>query len=563
MRMSALIVVLGLLAGPSHAAEPEFLPTEADAVGWAFQALQSYPVEDQPFIRFVLIPPWGDPDWIKAVDVAVNLAASQTAVRIRGDLHAGGWLIGYNLRRLAPDPKQLVRLIEVWDGIAIDEAKLHVPKVNLVDVVQQFDATVGGRVVKQSRTVKVQKRTAFLAPHLSAALARHVTDESKSQRVDVLVQQITQSTGAIYPADWFIEQLLTSAVGKYPEFLQIDFKGAGGFNPLQTVLKEHGFFLEQSVDFLGDKGAYLIASDVTGKNRIIIYVYGLNGRYAAFTTFDFKDSRTAANEQLVRNLIEFRAFADASETFIPKRNGLPAGVLADAKGNILRVAPPDVVADQTKPKGHTTELEMGMSCIMCHWGIGQEPKLASNGYNTRRNDLEFLLGSDIDFLGDNIAVIRSGKKLVLTREQAVEILSSRFGEPVDSPDGPWNRARRDLVRIVTEITGYPIQPDGKTAVQLVGEKIQEIYHGYRYNTIDAQRACLELGVRVEAAQARQTLALLVPPPPKGQQEDILISMLRNGASIKRSDMDAVFSEMARRAMLSREAIKKEARNNGT
>lgn len=510
--MNALILAAALLAAdPAKPAKLELLPTEADAVGWAFSALVTYPETEQSYVRFVWLPPHADPEWIGLVDFAVNSACSQTTTLVRGDRHAGGWLLGYNLRLLAPEPKQLATLVATWDSLAARDSRFHVPAINL--------AGTG----------------AVLAPHLQTALARHATDESKSERVDVLLTQLGRSTGGIYPADFLVEQLLTSARGKYPEFRQIDFTAKLGDH-----LAKRGFFFGETKDLRGEKGAVLIASDVTGKGRSVLTAYGVASRLPVAVTFDLKDATTRPDAQFVRNLIEFRA--DASEALVPMPNGLWEGLLADGQGTLQRVAPPDVVADSTKPDGHTKELEMGMSCILCH--------AVDNGYRTARNDLELLQGADADYFGDEI--VYRGK--TLTRAEAVAIVAGRYGERIDEPDGVLGRARRDYIRKVDELTDYPVTADGPTSVQQLGVKLKAVYHAYRYQRINAERACLELGVRVPADRALATLRQLVPATAAGGQEDIVIALLKNGASIKRDDFDAIYTELARRAVDTRPAL---------
>jgi hypothetical protein len=504
-------VVPGGAAEPAKPAKVELLPTEADAVGWAFEALLRYPEADQPYVRFVWLPPYSDPEWIGLVDFAVNSACSQTTTLVRGDKHAGGWLLGYNLRLLAPEPTQLARLVAEWDALAARDSRFHVPEINLVGT------------------------GAVLAPHLQTALARHATDETKSERIDVLLVQMSQSTGAIYPADFLIEQLLTSARGRYPEFRQIDFT-----KTLGDHLAKRGFFLGESKNLRGEKGAILLASDVTGKGRAVLTAYGVASRLPVAVTFDLKDATTRPEAQFIRNLIEFRA--DASEALVPLPNGLWEGVLADGAGNLQRVAPPDVVADSTKPAGHTQELEMGMSCVLCH--------ATDNGYRTARNDLELLQGADADYFGDEITY--RGK--TLTRAEAVAIVAGRYGERIDEPDGVLGRARRDYIRKVDELTDYEITADGPTSVQQLGAKLKAVYHAYRYQRIDAERACLELGVRIPAERARATLRQLAPAPEAGRAEDIVIALLKNGASVRRDDFDAIYSELARRAVETRPAL---------
>jgi len=510
--MNALILAVALLAAePAKPTKLELLPTEADAVGWHFEAALKYQEADRPYLLAAWIPPWGDRDWIGLMDFAANSALSHTTTLVRGDQHAGGWLVVYNLRLLCPEPEQLERLRKDINSLAVRDPFFHVPEVNLVG------------------------SGAVLAPHLQAALARHVSDPDKSERIDVLVAQLTQSTGGIYRADFLIEQLLTSARGKYPEFRQIDFT-----KKLGDHLAKRGFFFGETKDLRGEKGAVLLASDVTGKGRSVLTAYGVASRLPVAVTFDLKDSTTRPDAQFVRNLIEFRS--DASEALVPLPNGLWEGLLADGAGNLQRVAPPDVVADSTKPDGHTKELEMGMSCILCH--------STDNGYRTARNDLELLQGADADYFGDEI--VYRGK--TLTRAEAVAIVAGRYGERIDEPDGVLGRARRDYIRKVDELTDYPVTADGPTSVQQLGAKLKTVYHGYRYRRIDTQQACLELGVRVPAERARATLRQLVPAPTAGQAEDIVIALLKNGASIKRDDFDAVYVELARRAVETRPAL---------
>lgn len=515
-------------------AKPELMPTEIDAIGWYFDALLKYPITRLPYMRAVWIPPWGDAEWHGVIDTLVNAAASQTGVLVKADIHANGFLMIYDLERLAPDPVQLKRLILTWDELAVRDSKFHIPELNLE---------------------KSKVKAALLSPHLQAAVAKHATDGTKDERIDVLVTQLTASTGAIYPAEFFIEQIMTSVRGKYPEFIQIDFE-TKPFTPLQTFLKKQGFFLEQSQDAYTDKAALLIASDISGKDRVVDTVSGLFNRGPATGTFDKKDLRTRSAERFLRNIMEFNQFSDASEWFIPGKNKIPRYVLANNKGDIQRVAPPDVVADFTKPDGHTHELEMGGSCMMCHW--------KDSGYKLARNDFEFILQADTDFFGDDgIDITRDGKLVHLSKAQAVDIAANRFGEPIYDPDGILGRAERDFIKVVSQLTNYPVKADGPNAVQLVGAKLQSIYHGYRYTTIGADQACLELGVKVSPGQGVEVLKVLCPAPPKGQTEDAYVAFLRAGAKITRDDMDAIYIELARRAIVNRPKLFEEGVKNAS
>lgn len=507
----------------------ELAPTEIDGVGWMLDALSKYSEHDRTVVRFVQLPHYADAEWIGMMDFAVNAACSQSPLLVKADVFANGFLLGYNLERLCPDPVALKRLIATWDELAVRDSRFHVPELNLE---------------------KGKTKAAILAPHLQEAALRHVGDDrTKDKRIDVIVTQITKSTGAIYPAEFLLEQLLTSVRGKYPEFRQINFK-AEKMTPLQSLLRSRGFFFEQSQDGLGDKGAILIASDITGKNRIVLTSYGLNSRQPLAVTFDTKDLRNRASEQFFRNVIEFEKFHDASEVFIPMTNGLIEYVLADGQGNIQRVAPPDVAADFTKPRGFTTELEMGMSCISCHFPDG--------GYKLARNDMEFLLSADVDFIGHDPFFINSkNEKVLLSKAQAVTIAASRYGEPIYEADGILGRAERDFARTIAQLTKYPIKADGQNGVVQLGATIRRVYSGWRFTKIDAERKCLELGVKVPPGQGLAVFCKLCPPPEPGVHEDIMIGLLRAGASIKRDDDEAIHVELARRAAVTRATLLEE------
>lgn len=537
----------------------EFLHTEIDAIGWVFDALGKYQEEDRPFIRFVYLPPWADPDWVGVVDYAMNAACSHSRTLYRGDRHAGGWLLGYNMQVLCPDPIKLEKILSVWDGLSVIEPRFHMPAVNSTELIETYDAIETDRfgrqvTVKRKRTKQIIKNTAFLAPHLEAALAKHVTKAEQSIRIDALVTQISKTPGPVYPADFLIEQLLTSAAGKYPEFRLMDFTVESG-TPLQTMLKRSGFFFEQSTNLRGDKGAVILISDVTGKGRVVITVSGLTSQVPAMFTFDIADKRTAPGEQFIRNLVQYEPFHDATEVFIPMQNGLIEFVLADSKGNLQRVAPSNVVADSTKPNGHTKELEMGMSCIICH---GPE-----DGYKTAKNDAEYILGSDVDYFGDGIEYDDrlTNKRVSLSRQESIDLVAGRFGERIDEPDGIIGRARRDYIRAVDSLTGWGIgsidDPNAPSAARKVATKIEEIYHGYRYSRINADRICLELGVRVPQGQGKKYLKILAPAPKKGDVEDIVIGLVRNGAEIIRSEADSIYGELARRAVTTRATLKQQ------
>lgn len=559
---AALLTLAALLSQPQPtavepAAQPApaitLQPTEIDAVGWALGSLATYPADAQPFVRFVWLPPWATFEWHGALDFAVNASASQARTLHRGMQHAGGYLLAYDLTRLASG-KQLARLVELWDGLATRDPYFHVSEVN-VEQISCSRCGGDGKLSTTSRsasstcpdcsgTGKISrpgKRVAILAPHLESALAVNAADPQRSERIDVLVTQLTRSTGAIYRADWLIEQLLTSDVGLYPEFRQIDL--AGG---LDKHLERRGFSRQQAIDVGGEKGCFLERSGVTGKQRIVLAFHGPGSRTPAIQTFDLADANVRPQDQFIRNLVNFENKSDASEVFVPLANGLIEYLLTDGNGVFQRTAPDVIVSDSTKPDGFTTRLEMGMSCVICHH--------VDQGYKTAKNDLDYLFGSDIDFAGEDISTLRRGEQIVLARQEIVDLVVSRYAEGLLGGDNILARARRDYETAIARITDYQITAEGQTPVQRVGEQIRQIYHGYRYAQIDATRTLLELGVVTDGGDPLAVLSQLVPAPPAGTEEDVQIGLHRAGLKLNRSSFEAIYSDLAARAALTRPAL---------
>lgn len=547
--MQWVLLAAALVGGGEAKSDVKLLPNESDAVVWVLEALAQIDEQQRPFTRFVWIPSWGGAEWIGMLDFAINSVISQSRTLYRGRQFAGGWLLAYDLSLYAQG-QELATLIKLWDELAIKDPYFHVPNVNTIEIDcslcggtgrvrgSRSGYTVPCKTCNGTGKVKTTRKVAILAPHVEAAIAKNVTHLDKSERVDVLVTQLTSSTGAIYRADWLIEQLFTSVRGQYTEFRQQTFQGEQGLTPLQTLLKKRGYDLESAVEVGGEKGCYLIKSGVTGKNRVILAFYGVGSRSPAILTFDPAEQRTRPDEQFIQNLVDIFRLDDAGEAFIPLQNGMIEYVLSDGNGNLQRTAPDVVVADQTKPFGHTTILECGMSCVVCH--------MPDNGYKTARNDMQYMLGARLDFFGEDLSFERKGKTTILNRQQVIDLLVSRYAERIDEPDGVLGRARRDYLRALDRLTDYPIGP--QTSSQRLGALILNTYHDYYYGMVDAKKALKELGIQSPAGQELQVFNQAVPTLAVGEVDQILLDWLRQGAEIKRIDWEPLYVEAARRAV---------------
>jgi hypothetical protein len=78
-----------------------------DAVAWAvldLKMLQQVDPAAIPFCRWIWIPPQGDVTWIEANSLVVNSACNQSSLIVLPEVVSGGWLLRWDLRKLAPKP---------------------------------------------------------------------------------------------------------------------------------------------------------------------------------------------------------------------------------------------------------------------------------------------------------------------------------------------------------------------------------------------------------------------------------------------------------------------------
>lgn len=477
----------------SVASAGERVPTSADAVGWALADIATLPEVDRPFARYVWIPPWGSERWVAAMSFAVNSSASHARVIVPPRMLANGWLLAWDLRRLCPDPQQLAKLIAVWDGLAVDDPYFHVPRAN------------------------TGIKAAVIAPHLD-------------ERQAVALAGLTLSTGAIYRADWLLVRMLsTRDGGRYYEFRQVVRKPEKG-NARDAWLSSRGLFVGTTQAVGGERRAAMFRSGVTGKPRRVDLFPTLGGGIGSITR-DLKDGNVAANSHPIRNLLDFSD--DGAEIIVAMPNGLLDYLLADAAGNVVDEAPPDLVRDHTIPPPHTSRLQPAISCIRCHNTDTDE------GWRVVTNDVEKLLSSRLNVFAD----LGSG----LTPEAAADRLAGLYGLPIEDADGMLARARRDYAKAVARTAqGIRFEAE-KSIVGEVSRVVSDIYGGYVYDVVTPQRAALELGWTTGDDDAGDPLTGAIGEPDASVEVDPVVGFLRIGVSVNRSDVETVYADLARSA----------------
>lgn len=485
-------ITLALLAALSQDAAPRpgnnvqpISSIPADAVSWALADVVGLPAPEREHMRYVWIPPWGDQTWVAAVNYVVNTAASQAATIQNGSVIANGWMMRFDLRRLAPKPEQHLRLRETWDGLAVQDPYFHVPESN------------------------TKSKIAVIAPHVPQDQA-------------IAVSGLTLSTGAVYRADFLIHRMLSNIDGgRYYEFSQIPTPGKDEkITPQAAWLKKYGVFEAQSRDLNADQRAAIPWSEVTGKPRRIDVFYGLGRKGNLVSiTHDPSDDELGSEFNPIRGLLFIKDVA--REAIVEKPNGLHAFALFDAAGNFVRSVPDNVAKDHTVPAPHTARLQPGISCIRCH--------ASHDGWKPVDNVVPKLLSGDFDVV-DDIDV--NGQKL--TREEIIDRLAGLYAEDLDSADGPLGRGRRDYSTAISRCAaGLLSPPENKTMVGTMSDLVSQIYADYRYARMDRDTAARELGtVNFDDVTSG------------GSSSDPVRKLLEVGAKITRTDWETIYADMA-------------------
>lgn len=476
MKLFVLALVVLMITVKLYGQEP------SDAVGWALTDIATVPEPDRPFTRYLWIPPYGNERWVAATSFTVNSTASQARTIIPATVLANGWLVKYDLRRLAPNAAQLAKLIETWDGLAVDDPYFHVPSSNT--------------------NIKV----AIIAPHLPQDQA-------------ALLTGLSLSTGAIYRADWFmVKALSTVDGGRYYDFRQVERKPAKG-TQLDNWLSSRGLFVGTTEAVGGERRAAMFRSNVTGKPRRIDVFPTLTGGVGSITR-DINDGVVAADAHPIRSLLDMKF--NGSEVIVAMPNGLLDYLLTDANGNIVDEAPPELVRDHTIPAPHTSRLQPGISCIRCH-GVEK-----ADGWQPITNDVAKVLGSRLNIFAD---VSKN-----LTPEQVADKLAGFYALDVDAPDGLIGRGRRDYSTAMFRVA-QGIKFEEQSIVAGISKEVSGIYGRYLWELITPNIAALELGGKVDS-----TLDSVLGPVDVNIPVDPVLGFLRIGVPVNRTDWESIYAD---------------------
>lgn len=465
----------------------------------ALADVQALPPELALQARYIWCPSKSE-DEHAAVTFALNAAVSRSNVNVRPAIVAGGYLLRVDLAVLAPAEHDLEQLVAIWESLAVDEPYFTARVQHTVEV-PRYQADDGQWYTHRIDTVVAP------AEHLSEA--------------GPLLVELTRSTVPLVRADWFLSVALsTTGHGRYYEF-------AGVADDQTEYLRSRGASEEQVAALTSDERAALVRSHVTGKPRRIDVFRSAGVRPSVGTglvaiTHDVFDGDVDAQRDPLRNLLEL---ADRGrEIILEKANGWHEFSLFDAAGRRVDSAPDVLAADHKIPEPHTRILQPAIGCVRCHG--------PHEGWQPFENHVQTLLEELRVF--DDLA---SPASVPETLRRLAGLYTGDLSEPLRLGRNTYN----DVVLRATH-----------RGVADVAQTVSDLYGAYRYELVNAQQACRELGQVVELETAQQRFAELVGVLPPGGDlvfpEDPYVGLLKAGLAITREQWETIFVDVANRAL---------------
>lgn len=449
----------------------DFSATPVWAARAALADLQSIPAVQQPVTRYVWLRN-DTPDELAALSYTVNAVLSRVNVGMLPDDHGamvilhGGRLVRLDLSLIATEPAELANLITTWERLA--------------DVETDFTVTVreSQRVRVKAKPYRARDGKTYDYRFENREVTVHgpqtpVADEINA--MGTLMNPVPLEVGLpvavpIIESRELIETALTTLEGGlYYEFRGIDPKWT-----LKQYLASRGASQEQVEQLESLEKAVVLSSKVTGKERMVSLFRGAGVRASTGTglvslTFDPFDEDRSPDDSAVRNLLNFDG--RGSEVIVELANGFHEWTLWNEQGQLVRVAPPNLVADHEIPEPFTRNLQPGISCVRCHGHDG--------GWRGFGNDVPRILAAGTDIFGD----LSAPGDLVKQQQLIAGLYGGDWFEP---GIGPFAVARLTYDRAVFRVTGKPIEE--------VSNLIAGQFVAYAYTDLDAWSIASELGI---------------------------------------------------------------------
>lgn len=437
------------------------------------------------------------------VNVGILPATSDGAVPF-----AGGRLVRLDMGILATDSEKLANLAATWE------------RLSGVDC--DFTATISERQRVRVATAPYKARDGKTYSHRFES--REVAVQGPAAHVLAELTELSGITGSLVP---IIDgrELMRAALGTLEGGLYYEFRGINSNATLKSYLESRGASEAQVESLESMEKAVVLHSAVTGKERMVAVFRGAGVRASVggglvSLTFDPFDEDRSSDDSALRNLMDFRG--RGSEVILELSNGFHEWTLWNENGNLVRVAPQNLVTDSLVPPPHTANLQPGISCLRCH--------AAEDGWRGIANDVPTILAAGTDIFGD--------LSTDLDRAKQIQLLAGLYsGDWFTVGTGPLSVGRLTYNRACFEVTGKPVAE--------MANLIAASYGAYSYELLDAWDVANELGIvglpkddgQPDTKQAAcQMLAQFIAANPVDgavAREDAIIAAIKAGIPVGR------------------------------
>jgi hypothetical protein len=535
-----MLTAVLLLAAAIAADEPTEFPlrrqlpegtsitTPRDAVCLALADAQSLAPHEPPLVKYVWAPDWYEPGnaFAQVALVANSTFGSRSGNVIQPTSVAGGKLLRLDLAKFATSPEHLAEILQQYELLRGDDNFFN------VEVALTPDRAIE---VRSQANVRGQAPSPAPSPKTVFAAAAYLFPEG-----DELFRLTGSSVPIMRLDEWVAFSFSSIDGGKYYELAGVEktlaatIEKFAGKEAANKVLKQSELMRRAAEEAkqrkepiaqtlsridpeLAKTKAYISHSGVTGRQRIVMFIYGTAtspavGPQLVAVTFDIKQANLDPAADPLRGPTAFERY-DGGEAILVLPNGHLLYLVFNAKDEIIPSVPDNVAVDKQalKVRGNvsTARVFSGVSCANCH-----EATPSNYGWQNVTNDLDDLLADD---------------KSQADQLRALQIAAAQFPRsktPVESRitfDGVLSSARH----------GYQFRAqlgtNQKTTRQTVAG-IADSYWGYWYDVITPQVAARDLGQVLSPSAAQLFLLRAIDPAPDGS-EDGPLARLKLGRSI--------------------------------
>jgi hypothetical protein len=529
-------------------AEGTSVTTPREAVSLALADVESLNEHDQRLVRYVWVP-----DWIEAasafgqVALVANSTFSRTSNVIQPTPIAEGKLLRLELVKFASSAEQVTEIINLYELLRAADNYFNVEVLltpNQAIVVTPPVAATRGQATA-AKPAPPQPKTVFAAAAYlfpeGARLFELTHSAVPIMRLDEWVAFAFSSVnGGQYYQLTGIEKTLEKTIEKFAgkEAAEKVIKASDALRRAAAEASRTKEPVAQIVSRLdpdlAKTKAYIQASAVTGRQRIVMLVYGTatapaSGPQLVAVTFDIGEDNVDPNNDPLRGPTAYEKY-DGGEAIFALPNGMLAYLVFNAKDETIASVPDNVAHDfaarSVRGNVATTRVFAGVSCANCH-----DRKASNWGWQDLSNDLYGGLSQLIDDRQQPDTI------------RANQIAASQFG--ANNAD---LKNVLSLARLSYQFRAQLGTKHNTTRETVAG--LADSYWGYWYDAVTPQVAALELGQMLAPPAAQLFLLRAIEPQAEKAgfllREDAVLARLKDGKSVAPTQWRSGYQSFAER-----------------